>query len=157
MVDNGTGIEIDDLDLVFHRHATSKLDADDDLFHIRTLDFAVRLLASISSVSKVTLKTCTDNQEGQEIYVENGEVLNRKPAKAKRGTDILVESLFYNTPARLKYIKSLYTELGKITDIVNRMVMSHPDIRISLVSDGKTILKQMDQVEQMKSWQKFMV
>jgi len=89
----------------------------------------------------VTLKTCTDNQEGQEIYVENGEVLNRKPAKAKRGTDILVESLFYNTPARLKYIKSLYTELGKITDIVNRMAMSHPDIRISLVSDGKTILK----------------
>ena len=59
----------------------------------------------------------------------------------KKGTDILVESLFYNTPARLKYIKSLYTELGKITDIVNRMAMSHPDIRISLVSDGKTLLK----------------
>ena len=141
VVDNGTGIEIDDLDLVSHRHATSKLDADDDLFHIRTLGFRGEALASISSVSKVTLKTCTDNQEGQEIYVENGEVLNRKPAKAKRGTDILVESLFYNTPARLKYIKSLYTELGKITDIVNRMAMSHPDIRISLVSDGKTILK----------------
>lgn len=141
VVDNGTGIEINDLDLVFHRHATSKLDADDDLFHIRTLGFRGEALASISSVSKVTLKTCTDNQEGQEIYVENGEVLNRKPAKAKRGTDILVESLFYNTPARLKYIKSLYTELGKITDIVNRMAMSHPDIRISLVSDGKTIIK----------------
>lgn len=141
VVDNGTGIEIDDLDLVFHRHATSKLDVDDDLFHIRTLGFRGEALASISSVSKVTLKTCTDNQEGQEVYVENGEVLNQKPAKAKRGTDILVESLFYNTPARLKYIKSLYTELGKITDIVNRMAMSHPDIRISLVSDGKTIIK----------------
>lgn len=141
VVDNGTGIEIDDLDLVFHRHATSKLDVDDDLFRIRTLGFRGEALASISSVSKVTLKTCTDNQEGQEVYVENGEVLNQKPAKAKRGTDILVESLFYNTPARLKYIKSLYTELGKITDIVNRMAMSHPDIRISLVSDGKTIIK----------------
>ncbi|MCY1038208.1 DNA mismatch repair endonuclease MutL [Staphylococcus nepalensis] len=141
VVDNGTGIEIDDLDLVFRRHATSKLDVDDDLFHIRTLGFRGEALASISSVSKVTLKTCTDNQEGQEVYVENGEVLNQKPAKAKRGTDILVESLFYNTPARLKYIKSLYTELGKITDIVNRMAMSHPDIRISLVSDGKTIIK----------------
>src|SRR5699024_2755185 len=141
VVDNGTGIEIDDLDLVFHRHATSKLDVDDDLFHIRTLGFRGEALASISSVSKVTLKTCTDNQEGQEVYVENCEVLNQKPAKAKRGTDILVESLFYNTPARLKYIKSLYTELGKITDIVNRMAMSHPDIRISLVSDGKTIIK----------------
>ena len=141
VVDNGTGIAIEDLGLVFHRHATSKLDQDDDLFHIRTLGFRGEALASISSVSKVTLKTCTDNEEGQEIYVENGEILNQKPAKAKRGTDILVESLFYNTPARLKYIKSLYTELGKITDIVNRMAMSHPDIRISLVSDGKTIIK----------------
>ncbi|PTE84120.1 DNA mismatch repair endonuclease MutL [Staphylococcus equorum] len=141
VVDNGTGIHIEDLGLVFHRHATSKLDADDDLFHIRTLGFRGEALASISSVSKVTLKTCTDNQEGQEIYVENVEILNQKPAKAKQGTDILVESLFYNTPARLKYINSLYTELGKITDIVNRMAMSHPDIRISLISDGRTILK----------------
>lgn len=141
VVDNGTGIYMDDLGLVFHRHATSKLDADDDLFHIRTLGFRGEALASISSVAKVTLSTCTDNEEGQQIYVENGEILDQKPAKAKRGTDILVESLFYNTPARLKYIKSLYTELGKITDIVNRMAMSHPDIRISLISDGKTIMK----------------
>ncbi|NWK83836.1 DNA mismatch repair endonuclease MutL [Staphylococcus sp. GSSP0090] len=141
VVDNGTGIHMDDLGLVFHRHATSKLDADDDLFHIRTLGFRGEALASISSVAKVTLSTCTDNEEGQQIYVENGEILDQKPAKAKRGTDILVESLFYNTPARLKYIKSLYTELGKITDIVNRMAMSHPDIRISLISDGKTIMK----------------
>ncbi len=141
VVDNGTGIEQDDLDLVFHRHATSKLDADDDLFHIRTLGFRGEALASISSVAKVKLKTCTDNENGHEIYAENGEILSRKPAKAKKGTDITVSSLFYNTPARLKYIKSLYTELGKITDIVNRMAMSHPDIRISLISDGKTLLK----------------
>lgn len=141
VVDNGTGIEQDDLDLVFHRHATSKLDADDDLFHIRTLGFRGEALASISSVAKVTLKTCTDNENGHEIYAEKGEILSRKPAKAKKGTDITVSSLFYNTPARLKYIKSLYTELGKITDIVNRMAMSHPDIRISLISDGKTLLK----------------
>lgn len=141
VVDNGTGIEQDDLDLVFHRHATSKLDADDDLFHIRTLGFRGEALASLSSVAKVTLKTCTDSENGHEIYAENGEILSRKPAKAKKGTDITVSSLFYNTPARLKYIKSLYTELGKITDIVNRMAMSHPDIRISLISDGKTLLK----------------
>ncbi|HID1373828.1 TPA: DNA mismatch repair endonuclease MutL [Staphylococcus argenteus] len=140
VVDNGSGIEAEDLGLVFHRHATSKLDQDEDLFHIRTLGFRGEALASISSVAKVTLKTCTDNANGNEIYVENGEILNHKPAKAKKGTDILVESLFYNTPARLKYIKSLYTELGKITDIVNRMAMSHPDIRISLISDGKTML-----------------
>ncbi|MFW3611507.1 DNA mismatch repair endonuclease MutL [Staphylococcus caprae] len=140
VVDNGTGIEQDDLGLVFHRHATSKIDADDDLFHIRTLGFRGEALASISSVAKVTLKTCTDNENGFEVYAENGEIIDSKPAKAKKGTDILVESLFYNTPARLKYIKSLYTELGKITDIVNRMAMSHPDIRISLVSDDKTLI-----------------
>ena len=141
VVDNGTGIEQDDLKLVFHRHATSKLDADDDLFHIRTLGFRGEALASISSVAKVTLKTCTDSENGHEIYAENGEIISEKPAKTKKGTDITVKSLFYNTPARLKYIKSLYTELGKITDIVNRMAMSHPDIRISLVSDNKTLLK----------------
>src|SRR5699024_1438323 len=83
VVENGTGIEIDDLDLVFNGHATSKVDGDDDVFHIRTLGFRGEALASISSVSKVTLKTCTDNQEGQDVYVENGEVLNQKPAKAK--------------------------------------------------------------------------
>lgn len=84
VVDNGTGIEQDDLDLVFHRHATSKLDADDDLFHIRTLGFRGEALASISSVAKVTLKTCTDSENGHEIYAENGEILSRKPAKAKK-------------------------------------------------------------------------
>ena len=73
-----------------------------------------------------------------------------KTSKSQKGTDIKVESLFYNTPARLKYIKSLYTELGKITDIVNRMAMSHPNIRFSLISDGKTMLKRMVPEEQMK-------
>lgn len=140
VVDNGTGIAQEDLGLVFHRHATSKIVADNDLFHIRTLGFRGEALASISSVAKVTLKTCTDNENGHEIYAENGKIIHQKPAKAKKGTDIQVDSLFYNTPARLKYIKSLYTELGKITDIVNRMAMSHPEIRISLVSDGKKLL-----------------
>ncbi|MGX0854186.1 DNA mismatch repair protein MutL [Staphylococcus epidermidis] len=140
VVDNGTGIAQEDLGLVFHRHATSKIVADDDLFHIRTLGFRGEALASISSVAKVSLKTCTDNENGHEIYAEDGKIIHQKPAKAKKGTDIQVDSLFYNTPARLKYIKSLYTELGKITDIVNRMAMSHPEIRISLVSDGKKLL-----------------
>lgn len=140
VVDNGTGIAQEDLGLVFHRHATSKIVADDDLFHIRTLGFRGEALASISSVAKVTLKTCTDNENGHEIYAEDGKIIHQKPAKAKKGTDIQVDSLFYNTPARLKYIKSLYTELGKITDIVNRVAMSHPEIRISLVSDGKKLL-----------------
>ncbi|GGI41902.1 DNA mismatch repair protein MutL [Mammaliicoccus stepanovicii] len=140
VVDNGTGIEEDDIAKAFGRHATSKIDNDYDLFHIRTLGFRGEALASISSVSKVTMKTCTDDMLGHEVQVENGEIIKQQPAKAKQGTDILVKELFYNTPARLKYVKSLYTELGKITDIVNRMAMSHPHISFSLVSDDKTIL-----------------
>ncbi|KIX91644.1 DNA mismatch repair protein MutL [Staphylococcus microti] len=141
VVDNGSGVEADDLSLVFHRHATSKLYDDDDLFHIRTLGFRGEALASIASVAKVTMQTSTDGIEGYEVYAEEGEILSQKPAKARQGTDITVSNLFYNTPARLKYIKSLYTELGKITDIMNRMAMSHPDIRMSLMSDGKKILQ----------------
>lgn len=141
VVDNGSGILADDLGLVFHRHATSKLQEDDDLFHIRTLGFRGEALASIASVAKVTLQTSTDGIDGYEVYAEEGAILKEKPAKARKGTDIRVDSLFYNTPARLKYIKSLYTELGKITDIVNRMAMSHPHIRLSLKNDDKTILQ----------------
>lgn len=141
IVDNGSGIEEEDLPLVFHRHATSKLVEDDDLFHIRTLGFRGEALASIASVAKVTLQTSTDGIDGYEVYAEDGVIHEQKPAKARRGTDIKVTSLFYNTPARLKYIKSLYTELGKITDIVNRMAMSHPHIRMTLKNDGKTMLQ----------------
>ncbi|RXY86243.1 DNA mismatch repair endonuclease MutL, partial [Salmonella sp. 3DZ2-4SM] len=140
VVDNGTGIEEDDIAKAFGRHATSKINNDYDLFHIRTLGFRGEALASISSVSRVTMKTCTDGMLGHEVRVENGEITKKQPAKAKKGTDILVEDLFYNTPARLKYVKSLYTELGKITDIVNRMAMSHPNIAFNLVSDDKTVI-----------------
>lgn len=141
IVDNGSGILEDDLNLVFHRHATSKLKEDEDLFHVRTLGFRGEALASIASVAKVTLQTSPDGINGYEVYAENGKILEHKPAKARQGTDIRVDSLFYNTPARLKYIKSLYTELGKITDIVNRMAMSHPHIRMSLTNDDKVILR----------------
>ncbi len=140
VVDNGTGIEEDDIAKAFGRHATSKINNDYDLFHIRTLGFRGEALASISSVSRVSMKTCTDGMLGHEVRVENGEITKKQPAKAKKGTDILVEDLFYNTPARLKYVKSLYTELGKITDIVNRMAMSHPNIAFNLVSDDKTVI-----------------
>ncbi len=140
VVDNGIGIDEEDIGKAFGRHATSKIDNDYDLFHIRTLGFRGEALASISSVSKVTMKTCTDGLLGHEVHVENGEIIKQQPAKAKKGTDILVSELFYNTPARLKYVKSLYTELGKITDIVNRMAMSHPHIAFNLVSDEKTVI-----------------
>ena len=93
VVDNGTGIEADDISKAFGRHATSKINNDYDLFHIRTLGFRGEALASISSVSRVTMKTCTDGMLGHEVRVENGEITKKQPAKAKKGTDILVEDL----------------------------------------------------------------
>ena len=140
VIDNGSGIEEDDLALMFERHATSKINDTRDLFHIRTLGFRGEALASIASVSKVTAITCTDKISGYMIRVENSKIIEQKPAKARKGTEIIVDSLFYNTPARLKYVKSLQTELGKITDIINRYILSFPEIKFTLISDDKEIV-----------------
>ncbi|RXK19037.1 DNA mismatch repair endonuclease MutL [Macrococcus sp. DPC7161] len=140
VIDNGSGIEEDDLALMFERHATSKINDTRDLFHIRTLGFRGEALASIASVSKVTAITCTDKISGHMIRVENSKIIEQKPAKARKGTEIIVDSLFYNTPARLKYVKSLQTELGKITDIINRYILSFPEIKFTLISDDKEIV-----------------
>ncbi|GGA96138.1 DNA mismatch repair endonuclease MutL [Macrococcus hajekii] len=139
--DNGSGIQEEDIPLAFGRHATSKIHTNHDLFHIRTLGFRGEALASITSVSRVTLKTCADNTVGHMVKVENSEIIEESLTRAKKGTEIIVEDLFYNTPARLKYVKSLHTELGKITDIMNRFAMSHSHIRFTLQSEDKTVLQ----------------
>lgn len=141
ITDNGTGIHEDDLNLMFMRHATSKIEADHDLFHIRTLGFRGEALASIASVSKVTVNTCQDGEVGHQIKVENSEIVSKSLHAARIGTEMIVEDLFYNTPARLKYIKSLHTELGKITDILNRFIMSYPDIQFTLINEQKTMIQ----------------
>lgn len=141
VTDNGSGILEEDIPLAFGRHATSKIHSNHDLFHIRTLGFRGEALASITSVSKVTLKTCADNEVGHQVKVENSKIVEKTLTRAKKGTEIIVEELFYNTPARLKYVKSLHTELGKITDIMNRFAMSHTDIRFKLISEDKTLLQ----------------
>ncbi|UBH14092.1 DNA mismatch repair endonuclease MutL [Macrococcus armenti] len=140
VTDNGSGIQEDDLELMFMRHATSKIENDHDLFHIRSLGFRGEALASIASVSKVRVITCFDGEIGRQIDVIDGEIVNKTLAHARQGTEISVEALFYNTPARLKYVKSLHTELGKITDIMNRFIMSFPHIRFTLVSDEKVLI-----------------
>lgn len=141
VTDNGSGIHEDDLELMFLRHATSKISDDHDLFHIRTLGFRGEALASIASVSRVTVNTCHDGAVGHQIKVENSEIVSRNLHAARIGTEMIVEDLFYNTPARLKYVKSLQTELGKITDIMNRFIMSFPDIQFSLTSDEKLLIQ----------------
>lgn len=141
ITDNGSGIQDDDLELMFLRHATSKIADDHDLFHIRTLGFRGEALASIASVSRVTVNTCSDGEVGHQIKVENSQIVSRNLHAARIGTEMIVEDLFYNTPARLKYVKSLQTELGKITDIMNRFIMSYPDIQFVLISDDKVVIQ----------------
>ncbi|MCU7556485.1 DNA mismatch repair endonuclease MutL [Macrococcus capreoli] len=141
ITDNGSGIAEDDLELMFLRHATSKISDDHDLFHIRTLGFRGEALASIASVSRVTVNTCFDGAVGHQIKVENSKIVSRNLHAARLGTEMIVEDLFYNTPARLKYVKSLQTELGKITDIMNRFIMSFPNIQFTLLSDDKLLIQ----------------
>lgn len=139
--DNGTGIERDDLDLAFMRHATSKISNEHDLFNIATLGFRGEALASISAVAHVEILTSTDGKIGVRAQFAGGKKILQEDAGSARGTKITVRDLFYNTPARLKYLKSPRTELMKIIDIVNRIALGHPKISISLTNNGKNILR----------------
>ncbi|APT18074.1 DNA mismatch repair protein MutL [Amylolactobacillus amylotrophicus DSM 20534] len=138
--DNGSGIAPNQLDLAFRRHATSKISTKADLFKIRTLGFRGEALASISAVAHVAILTNTGGAAGVSATFADGRKLTQKPAAAKKGTRISVRDLFYNTPARLKYLKSETTETTKIIDIVNRIALSHPELKISLKSEKKDLL-----------------
>ncbi len=139
VTDNGIGMEKEDAVLAFQRHATSKLKTEDDLYHIETLGFRGEALASIASVSKITLKTCK-NEVGTTVEIHGGKIISVENSDARTGTSISVRELFYNTPARLKHLKSLYTELANITDYINKLALSHPDIRFVLTNNETTIL-----------------
>ena len=140
VMDNGIGMDKEDAILCFNRHATSKIKTVNDLYHINTLGFRGEALASIASVSRVTLITCQD-EVGTEVNIEGGKLIDVKNSDAKKGTLISVRDLFYNTPARLKYLKSLYTELANITELINKIALSHPNIRFTLINDDKVLLK----------------
>ena len=139
--DDGEGMSKEDCKRAFLRHATSKIKYDTDLFHIKSLGFRGEALASIASVSKLTLKSSQGNEAATMLYLEGGEIVKETKAEARKGTEIIVEDLFYNTPARLKYVKSLHTELGRITDLVNRFALAYPNIRFELIHNGRTLFK----------------
>lgn len=140
IVDNGDGILADDIEAAFKRHATSKIKDENDLFRIRTLGFRGEAMPSIASVSSFELKSSTGEGVGTRILLEGGMVKELEASSSRKGTDILVSDLFYNTPARLKYMKTIHTELGNITDVANRLALSHPDVSIRLSHNGKRIL-----------------
>ena len=139
IVDNGEGIDEEDALTAFQRHATSKIKDENDLFRIRTLGFRGEALPSIASVSRIAMTTST-GEAGTMIELEGGHLVKQEKAPARKGTEIIVQDLFFNTPARLKYMKSIHTELGNITDMVNRLALSHPEISFRLVHNDKKIL-----------------
>ena len=144
MIDNGEGIAHDEVAVALKRHATSKIKDVDDLFRIRTLGFRGEALPSIASVSELTINTSVaDNgdESGTLLVAKGGEIIQNSPAPKRVGTRIKVENLFYNTPARLKYIKSLQAELGHITDIINRLSLAHPEVAFTLINDGREMMK----------------
>lgn len=139
ILDNGDGIEESDVLMAFRRHATSKIKDDKDLFRIRTLGFRGEALPSIASVAKLEIKSSTGD-EGTRLVLEGGHVEAFEKSSARKGTEIVVTDLFYNTPARLKYMKTVHTELGNITDIVNRLALSHPEISFRLIHNDRKLL-----------------
>ena len=140
VTDNGCGMDKEDALMCFQSHATSKLINEDDLYRINTLGFRGEALPSIASVSYVILKTC-DGTNSVIYEIESGKVLKEYSGDLRKGTSIEVKNLFYNTPARLKYLSSLYTELANIIQVINRASLSHTDIRFTLINDDKIILK----------------
>ena len=141
IIDNGSGISNDDLERAFLRHATSKISADYDLFHIETLGFRGEALASISSVSKVTIKSCSGEAQGKMLILEGGKVVQSEFYAPIKGTDLSVENLFYNTPARLKYLRNPHTEQANITNVIHKFSLSYPNISFELHVDGKITFK----------------
>lgn len=139
VIDDGIGMEKEDAILAFERHATSKIIDEEDLYRIHTLGFRGEALASIASVSKVELLTSTGGI-GTLVRMNGGRVIEVAKGDARRGTSIQISDLFYNTPARLKHMKSLYAELASITDYMNKLSLSYPSIRFTLENNGNTLL-----------------
>ena len=140
VTDNGKGMDREDAILCFSRHATSKIIDEDDLYHIHTLGFRGEALASIASVSNITLITSTGDI-GTTVYINGGKIEKVENSDSRKGTVISVKNLFYNTPARLKHLKSLYAELANIEEYINKISLAHPEIRFSLYNDSKELFR----------------
>ena len=140
--DNGQGIPADELEIAVQRHATSKIDTAEDLFNIHTLGFRGEALASIGSVSRMTIRSKVANSEaGTQILVENGAIKNKDICATPTGTDIRVESLFFSVPARLKFLKTDITEKRHITSLLLKIALAYPAIKFELNFDGKNKFK----------------
>ncbi|WP_303973175.1 DNA mismatch repair endonuclease MutL [Streptococcus merionis] len=140
VTDNGEGMTSEDAKLSIRRHATSKIKTQADLFRIRTLGFRGEALPSIASVSQLTIETAPAGEgQGSLIVTKGGKIEQEDTLSRPQGTTIKVENLFFNTPARLKYVKSQQAELSHIVDVINRLGLAHPEVAFTLVNDGNTL------------------
>lgn len=140
--DNGKGIAADDVELAFERHATSKIRRESDILNITSMGFRGEALASIASIAKVTLETKTHEEPtGTKIVIEGGKTLSIEEIAFNKGTTITVENVFFNVPARYKFLKKDYTEAGYIEDIVTRLAIIHPEISFKYVNNNKCVLQ----------------
>lgn len=140
VTDNGCGMKKEDARCCFLRHATSKISNMADLYAIATLGFRGEALAAISAVSKIELITAPEGEEGTKIILEGGKELSCDDTGAPKGTTIIVRDLFYNTPARMKFLKSDRSESGYVAALMERLALSHPEISIKFIQDGKNII-----------------
>jgi DNA mismatch repair protein MutL len=138
VMDNGCGIPGDEVELAFARHSTSKLESASDLARVSTLGFRGEALASIAAVAQVTLVSRTAQESvGTQVKLENGAIVGREGKGCPQGTVVTVENLFYNVPARLKFLRREATEAGHISTLVSRYAMAYPELRFSLLRDGR--------------------
>lgn len=142
VTDDGCGMSRQDALLSFERHATSKISTDADLFALLTLGFRGEALASIASVSRLKLSTCDNLQgEGQDILAEGGRIKKVQELGLPKGTRVEVRHLFFNLPARKKFLRKDQTELGHAADVVSKLALAHPEVAFSLIHDGRTLLE----------------
>lgn len=141
ITDNGCGFASDDVELAFERHATSKIRKEEDLLHIKSMGFRGEALASIAAISKVTLTSKNINEStGVRAIVEAGNILSVEKCGTPQGTIIEVRDVFYNVPARYKFLKKDFTEAGYIEDVVTRIALANSKVSFKLISNGKIIL-----------------
>lgn len=150
VTDNGKGMSKQDAVQAFERHATSKISNEHDLFRIRTLGFRGEALASIASVSKIDLWTSDGESTGTEVHIDGGQLVKHENAAFRKGTDITVSQLFFNTPARLKYMKTIQTELGHTIGLVNKLALSHPKIAFKLTHYSQVLLQTSGSGDQLR-------
>ena len=142
IIDNGDGMSRDDLEIAFERHSTSKIRRFEDLDHISHFGFRGEALASISSISKVVMTSREKGSEfGNEISIEGGDILNVKTASCNHGTTIKINDIFYNVPARFKFLKKDSTEASHINDILTKLSLANPDVSIKFISNKRNVFK----------------